>query len=140
MLKPITLEVDGIKFQIAPLGLQSALKLDKKLITIVAPLIGITGTDENLDTAIGKLQDKIPQILGSLTDSEFQEIINLTLHTTILLRDGFPPAGLDEPGNREIFAGSLLTLYKLCFEIWRYNKLTVFQVAAKGQVSTGGLV
>jgi hypothetical protein len=131
MQKTFDLEVDGIKFQCLPLPLTTRLRLDKQLLTLLSPIAGkITDANSELDAAV----QAMPEILQNLPDDEFLKIISMTLATTTAITIDKGALSLADEMSRDAVFDNLLTIYKLLMEIWRFNKLTVFVLAANRSI------
>jgi len=133
MMKTFDLEVDGIKFQCLPLPLTERLKLDKQVLSLVAPIATAALSSANDMEAMTKA---LPEILLKLSDADFLKLINTTLSRTTAIT-GKGAVVLDNDTDRDMVFQDLMTMYKLVLEIWRYQKLTVFAVAANRSI--GGL-
>jgi len=131
MQEIFNLEVDGIKFQCLPLPLTTRLRLDKQLLTLLSPMAGkVMNVGSKLTAAV----EAMPEVLQSLPDADFLNLIGLTLSTTTAITPAMGALNLDDEMNRDKVFADLLTLYKLLMEIWRKNKLTVFAIAANHSI------
>jgi hypothetical protein len=133
MQKTFDLEVDGIKFQCLPLSLTTRLRLDKQLLTLLAPIAGkVMDTNSDLSATV----QAMPEILQNLPDEDFLKLVSMTLSTTTAITTDKGALSLADEMSRDAVFTNLLTLYKLLMEIWRFNNLTVFVIAARH--NTGG--
>ena len=132
MQKTFDLEVDGIKFQCIPLPLTTRLKLDKHLLALLSPIASKMASD---DSGISAAVQALPEMLQNLPDENFLKLVSMTLSHTTAITDKGALSLADEMSRDAVFE-NLLTLYKLLMELWRYNKLTVFALAASH--NTGG--
>lgn len=131
MLEPKDIEIDGIKFQLSPLKGFTALYLDKKVVTMLAPIIkGFKDLDQEVN--IGEAVDGFGEALDRLGEDEYKKFILSLLSTTIVTVPGKPPETFSESVINEVFAGNALVLYQLVFEIMRYNNFTPFALIGKG--------
>lgn len=131
MIKTFDLEVDGIKFQCLPLPLTTRLRLDKQLLTLLSPIAGkMAEASSELSAAVQSL----PEILKNLPDEDFLKIVSITLSSTTAITADKGALSLADEMSRDAVFDSLLTLYKLLMEIWRFNKLTVFALAANHSI------
>lgn len=130
MQKTFDLEVDGIKFQSLPLPLTTRLRLDKQLLTLLSPMAKtIADANSELTAAV----QAMPEILQNLPDDDFLKLVSMTLSTSTAITNQGALSLAEEMGRDAVF-DNLLTLYKLLMEIWRFNKLTVFALAANRSI------
>jgi len=131
MQKTFDLEVDGLKFQCLPLPLTTRLRLDKQLLTLLSPVAKTISTAPNELTAAVQA---MPEVFQNLPDTDFLQLVSITLQTTTAITSDKGALSLAEEMNREAIFDKLTTLYKLMVEIWRQNKLTVFVLAANRSI------
>lgn len=134
MLDTKQIVIDGITFQLHPLPILSAAKLDKRVVSLLAPVLGtVKSLDDEID--LGKVIDVVMEALSNLSDSDYEQFIIDLCSTVICVVPGQPPTEVTSQKINEIFKGSLKTLYKLMYEIMRYNKFTPFELMAGGNVN-----
>ena len=135
MLEAKNIEIDKIQFQLNPLKGFKAIKLDKKVVSLLIPLFkGLKDLDSELD--LGKSIDGIGSALDSMKEDEFEKFTIDLLSTTIILIDGKPPMEIDKNVIDTEFQGNTITFYKLLFEVMKYNKFTPFVLASGGGSQT----
>lgn len=135
MIQTTTKTIDGIEFQLSPFPVLTAAKLDKKVLAVIAPVLG--GLDSLLaDIDFEKLSRGIQQALSSMDDFEFLKLILELFSHTKAIAPGQAPIEMttEEAINKALATGGVLTVYKLAFEVMRYNKFTPFAVASSGDL------
>lgn len=139
MLEPKDEVIDSMKFNFSPLSALVALKLNKKIISLLAPALG--GLDKiSLDTKIDLkvISQGIGSALDNLGDEETESfLLNLFSTTTYVSTDGETPP--EVISSKEvfnlIFTGiELKTIYKVMFAVMKYNKFFPFGLVAGGNV------
>lgn len=134
MLENKEIVVDEMKFILHPLPAMRAMKLDKRVLTMLVPIFGGL-KDVSLESVIDfeALSKGLSEALQSLSDKEFEILIMDLLSTTVYLSPNAAPAQIDSVQVFDsIFQGRMLTLYKLLFEIMRFNKFSPFAVLGDG--------
>lgn len=131
MLEIKEITIDGMKFQLHPLKGLKAVKLDKKVISLLLPLVeGVSDMDSQID--IGKALNGLSGAISNLEDQEYENFVCDLLSTTIIMLDKKPPEQIESSTIDEAFQGHILTLYKLMMEVMKYNKFTPFVLAGGG--------
>lgn len=159
MLEAVTIEVEGKSFQLNPMPVLEARKWDFKIMQLIAPLLrALDGQgekkaagDEEVLASIGKgdapqeelgnisfgnVAGAIQEALQSLTDEQVDALLRgLFKRVTWLPGDGVnPPTLLDSEKNINAAFDELgpSALYRLVFEVAKYNKFTPFALAGAG--------
>lgn len=135
MIEPKNETIDGMKFYFQPLPALMALKLDKKVITLIIPALG--GVDKiDLDAKIDlkTITQSIGGALRSLGDEEFEKFVLDLLSTSLYLEDGNPQQEITKEKFDLIFMGKLPTVYKLIFAVMKFNKFSPFELLGGGNV------
>jgi len=136
MLEAKEIVIDEMKFQLNPLKGFKALKLDKKIVSILMPMIkGIDSLDSDID--FGKAISGLAEALESMKDDDYEKFILDLLSTTIYTPAGKVPEVLGQTAIDNYFQGCATTLYQLMFEVMKYNKFTPFELVSR--VGTGTL-
>ena len=149
MIENIKVCVDNMNFQIQQFPARKGMRLEKKTISILSPVLDFLtsnkdllaeavdpGTSKNkrkgkgksiLDAEIdfSKLSDAIQKILSGLDDSEFDDYIFAMLENVFYL-DGKAEAQLKPELFDRIFVGKSLTVYKLLIEVMKANNFIFF--------------
>ncbi len=135
MLETKDIEIEGHRFQLRPLPVLKAARLDKKVITVLAPILG---TVKSLDDEINieKAVKSVMDALSSLSDAEYEAFIIDLCSTVVYTAPGQQPIELGSSDINKIFVGELKTLYKLMFEVMRYNKFSPFGLVEGGNVTS----
>jgi hypothetical protein len=125
MLDIQNITIDGMEFQLVPLPILKAARLDKKVISILTPVLG----------TVKSLDDEID--LGKVIDEEYEKFIIDLCSTVTCHKPGQPPVQLMGENINELFKGALKTLYKLMYEVMKYNKFSPFALMAdSGNLTT----
>jgi hypothetical protein len=165
MLQVETVELAGAKFQMHPIPPLEALKLDKEVISVMAPIInglsGVIGSALSGDMSEDSMDQKfsnaletsldikdiisgVQQGLDSMDPDSFVIFIKKLFHNCTVSIPGFQPLELSsEDAINETFTRlGLVNVYKLAFEVMRYNKFSPFAVleATGLQGKTDGLL
>jgi len=131
MIDYLEVEINNKKFKSSPLPALKALKLDKKIITMLLPMLSeFKGMDEKLN--FGKMLHSLSQSLNEMADTEFEKFIIDILSTTIYMKDNTPPEQITSDKINIIFQGDIICIYKLIFEIMKYNKFSPFELVGGG--------
>lgn len=138
MLEAKIIEIDKMQFQLNPLKGFTALKLDKKVIGLVLPIIeGVKDLDTDFD--MSKIVSGLTRSLDNMKDDDYEKFILNLLSTVVIILPGQPPQEIDTKIIDDEFRGKATTLYKLIFEVMKFNKFTPFalvNVAGKGTMKT----
>lgn len=136
MIEPKKIQIDGMLFYMQPLPALTAARLDKRVITLILPSFG--DLDKNsleslADMDMGVLLSKFSKSLESIEDSSFTDlIIQLFRGTQYMSDDNAQPQDMDEEKINHLFRAKLITLYKVMFEVMRFNKFTPFELVGGG--------
>lgn len=133
MLEPKSIVIDGMAFQFQPLPAMRALRLDKRVVTLIVPVIG-SMKEFSLDAEIplDQVAQGISTALQGLSDSDFETLVADLLSTVVHQPSGEPPIQLEPQSINKYFQGKLMTLYKVAFEVMRYNKFSPFALLEGG--------
>lgn len=135
MIEPKNIELDGMKFQLQPLPSLKALRLDKKVIELLVPIFG--GIKEfSLDAEIDleAVSKAFSESLGRMKDDEFEKLVTDLLSSVLYLPTGAAPQELNPETINQVFRGKISLIYKLMFEVMRYNKFSPFELVGGGNV------
>lgn len=138
MKQPTQIEVDGLRFQISPIPAMKALRLDKRIVTLLIPVIsGIEDLDAEID--FSKLAKGVSEGLSTLNDADFETLVRDMLMNVTYLPAGRAPLDLNTDAGIDAFYGDLekgtISVYKLIVEVMRFNNLSPF-----GFMGDGGLM
>ena len=133
----LKIEVDKMRFQLSPLPLLKVLRLDKKVLALVLPaLSGFTDLDAQID--FGLLSKGISEALTRMPDNDFESLALDLLSSVAYLPDNGAPVEMTSAQElNTIFSGKILTIYKLLFEVMRFNKFSPFALLEGGGNLTG---
>jgi hypothetical protein len=131
-----TVHIHGMKFQINQMPTRLALKLDKKVVTLLLPLFGaidkitLESQFSDLDSTIKTFQDT----LINMSDNEWDSfIVDMLSHVTYF-KDGTNPVQINENVIDMAFRGKLLAIYELLFEVMKLNNFLPFELVAGGKL------
>lgn len=136
-------EIDGIKFIINKFNPMEALQVERKIMSILIPVVSglFSGNDKEsknlLDSQLdfGSLGESFQKAFGSLSELEFEQLVIKTLNKVQAEIPEQPPIQINNIGNFNIVfanAPSLLTVYKLIFEVMKVNKFCFFGLLGDG--------
>lgn len=135
MIEPKTITIDGMEFNLRPLPIMKALKLDKRVVTILLPVLG--GVKEfSLDAKVDlkTMADGVAESLSRMENKDFEELVIDLLSGVIYLEPGKGAQEITLDIINRIFQGKLSTVYKLMFEVMKFNKFSPFELVAGGNV------
>jgi len=144
MIEPKMVVVDGMKFQLTAIPALKALKLDKTVVQLLVPIFGgVQGMslDQEIDmSAMAK------GLATALTNMDNEDMVRFFIDLFIgvkYLEDGAAPQEMSAGVIDRIFTGMLISMYKLAFEVMKFNKFSPFVLVGGGNVikavfSSGG--
>lgn len=131
MIEQKTITIDGIEFQLNPMNLFTALKLDKKVVSMLLPIMGnLNDLDSEVD--LGEMLETLGESLEKMSDADTEKFFTDMLTKVIAIVPGGTPVQLNRSTIESVFAGKLITLYKLVGEVMKYNKFTPFELLGAG--------
>lgn len=134
MLEPKKIEIDEMKFQLIPLKALEAVTLDKKVLELLLPALGgiqDLSLDANIDMEV--LSRGVTEALSNFDDEKTLGLILNLLKNVTYIESGKPPRGLnDQEVINDVFRGKHFTIFKLMFEVMKFNKFTPFVLVAGG--------
>ncbi len=129
--------VDKHTFQIIPMGGIKAMLLDKKIITMLVPVMGgLKDMDAEIDFKL--ISEGIYEALSKLSEIEYKKLILdllaevIFVNTNAIEGDAESPAMTEHTIDKK-FGRKLMVLYKLIIEVMRFNKFTPFEMVAGGK-------
>lgn len=137
MISSKKIELEGMTFNVQPLPAMTAVKLDKKVLTVVLPAIsGLKNLSLDSELDLGALSMAVSEALGRLPDSEFENLVIDLLSCVIYLPKGDSPVELTSIQQiNSVFCGKIVLIYKLLFEVMRFNKFSPFALLEGGGLS-----
>lgn len=129
--------IDGKTFQLARIPALQALRLERQLIRVLAPLLsGLSGIDFSNPEAtvdLSALGGGVVRALEALPEHEFLALVGTLLSrvTAVTATNGAVLLDSDDAIN-SVFTDGLLTLYKLLLEVARFNKFSPFALLGSG--------
>lgn len=140
-LKTEKKEIDGLIFYINQFPARKCIKLEKRTLTYIAPMLnmldGISNLNEEIDFT--KIVNGVQQVLQNLEEEALEQFIfdmiegtsvgikNANGKETILLLNSENGMTFDT-----VFRGKNLTVYKLLLEIMKINKFGFFELLGGG--------
>jgi len=125
-------------FELSPLKGRKALRLDRKVVTLLLPVFkGIDMKDMSMNALqsnidLGAIVDGITEGLGKMSEQEYSDFIEELLSTVIVKPKGVAPAQMSGEVLDTLCLPPIDT-YKLLFEVMRYNKFTPFALGLGGE-------
>ena len=154
MLNAEMVTVEGKNFQLLPMKLMEARKWDFKIVRIIAPMLGaLEGLSKSGESTEKSAEDTdeaapsqaeslgfaqvatcIQKALSTLSDDEMDALIRGMFTNVTYLPEGGSPVLLNQTGALDAaFAGvGPYAIYRLIFEVARFNKFTPFVLAGGG--------
>jgi hypothetical protein len=127
--------IDGLNFQLQPIPPLEAIKLDKRVGTLFLPIIsGFKKLDMDAEVDLEKIASGISKALNEMSGEDFKKLIIDLFQTTSYLPDGASPEMLTAEAINRVFLGKTNVIYKLAFEIMKYNKFSPFVLVGGGNV------
>ena len=144
MIQSKKIELGGLSFMLQPLPALTAMRLDKRVLTVVLPAIsGFKNLSLDTELDLGLLSRALSEALGRLPDTDFENLVTDLLSCVVYLPKGESPIELTSIQSiNAIFCGEIVLIYKLLFEVMRFNKFSPFALLEGGGMSilkTSGL-
>lgn len=128
-------ELDGRTYQINKFPLRQGLRLDKKVVALITPVLKGLGEmskeEQEEDVSLAMLADGIHDVLTELDDDLFEKFVLELLSSTLLVNQGaanIPISG----ANLDLCFDKYTSIYKLIFEVMKFNKFTPFEMVEGG--------
>jgi hypothetical protein len=135
MLEPKNVEIDGMKFQLRPMPALRALRLDKKVISLLVPALGgLKDLDLEAGVDVEAMAQGVSKALERMPDEGVENLAVDLLSGSVHTPKGKAPQEITADVINDIFRGALATLYKLMFKIMEYNKFSPFVLVGGGNV------
>lgn len=142
-LKTEKREIDGLVFHITQFPARKSIKLEKRTITYLAPMLKMLEGFKSLDDEVdfSAIVCGIQDVLLNLNEDTLEHFIFAMLeYTSIVIKDG---NGKEKITKLEadifdiVFIGKNITVYKLILEIMKVNKFAFFALMGGGGDLTG---
>jgi len=150
MIETIEKKIDGLTFKIQQFPAMKGVRLEKRTMTILTPLLGLFDDFKGLDSEVdlSKLANVFQDILVNLEEEFFITYVRDMVEYTFILNEKGVPSQLNSDNTfNSTFSAKSLVLYKLLFEIMKVNKFAFFELLGGGgnligilQNMTGGKV
>jgi hypothetical protein len=120
-------------FNMQPLPALDAGFLDKEIMSLLIPALGGI---ENLDAEFNfEIASKaMATALKGLSKQEYNQLISDLLKTTQYLEKGTQVKSLTLEDINNLFSGNFRGLYKLVYEVMKFNKFTPFEMVEGGNL------
>lgn len=135
MLAPLDIEIDGIKFQLKPLSPLDVFRLDKTILGLVAPaLSGLgKGASGKLEIQFDKSSSALANLLIQLPDDLVTTFLTKALSRTIWIgAEGAVELKTETAINKAFAESNVMAIYKLLWEVLKYNKFSFFGLMDSG--------
>ena len=143
-LKTITKELDGLKFNITQFTARKSIKLEKRTLTYLAPMLNILDGAKSLESEIdfSKIVIAVQGVLNNLSEEEWEQyIFEMFENVSCFVKSEKQEKllCLNDVSNFDIvFIGKNMTVYKLLLEVMSVNKFAFFElVGGSGMQLTG---
>lgn len=140
MIEPKNIEIDGLEFYSQPLKVLKAIRLDKQICSLILPALGSLDLEKlSMDTDLkgldlSTLMTGISKALETMDGDVFENFLKELFQNTRYIGKGSTPEELNDEVINKIFQGKLFLIYKLAFEVMKYNKFTPFELVGDGKV------
>ena len=137
-LKTITKEIDGIKFFINQFPARKALRLEKRTVTYLAPMLSILEGLKSLDSEIdfGKIIRGVQETLSNIDESALESFISEMFELVsceININGKLTNFILNKNDDFDfVFRGKTLTVYKLLIAVMKANNFFFFELMGGG--------
>lgn len=131
MLEIKDVTIDERVFKLHPLKGMKALKLDKKVLSLLLPALkGLKGgLDTNID--IGTCIAGLSESIDNLPDAEYEKFLNNILSSVQYIPETEAPEEMCTAIIDTHFQGAPMTVYKLMFEVMKFNNFTPFALVGQ---------
>lgn len=145
MLEPQTKAIGDHEFTFMPLNPFRASVMDKRVISVLVPLLGGL---KNLDGADGESEeladmidfaavaDGLSKALMQLPDADLEAMLKELLRSVTVQYTGadgkLVAARCDEAKGQFVFMGNLGLMYEVAIEVMRFNKFSPFALLERG--------
>lgn len=130
------IEIKEMKFQLNPMPALKALRLDKKILSLLTPLMGgIKSLDVDKALDLKVMADSISEAVQNLGDAEWEKLVLDFLSEVTYTGKGGTMASdlLDNTSTiNNVFSEDFTFIYKLIFEVMKYNKFSPFKLVGGG--------
>lgn len=133
MIDPKTIEVDGMEFYLQPLPALKAIKLDKRIVSLLVPALGgLKDISLNTNIDMETIAKGIAEALERMEDNDVEKLVVDLLDGAAYMEKGAAAQDMTANIINTLFRGKLVTLYKLMFEVMKYNKFSPFVLVGGG--------
>jgi len=151
-LKTKTVEIDGMKFHINQFPARKCIKLEKRTITYLAPMLTMLDGFKSLDDEIDftKIIKGVQEVLMNLEETALEQFIfDLLEYTAVEMKNADGKSVSSSMLTKEtttgqtifdvVFIGKNITVYKLLFEVMKVNKFAFFELMGGGGLNLTGI-
>lgn len=135
MIAPLDITIEGLTFQSKKLTPLDVLRLDKVVLGLFAPALSGVGKNANgkLEIAFDKSAASLSNLLIQLPDDVVNEFLLKAFSRTIWLgTEGNVELKTEVAINKAFAEVSVVAIYKLLWEVLRYNGLSFFGLMDTG--------
>jgi len=135
LIEPKPIMIEEYEFILNPMKTLKAMRMDKKVITLLVPVMGSLEGNQNQEQQIdfNVLSEGIGTALESLDDNQFEKFIIEILAEVQYKQTGQPVQSMTATVIDTKFRGDLLVIYKLIFEVVKFNRFLPFVIAGGGK-------
>ena len=145
MLEPLTKTIDGLDFQFLPMDPFKALELDKQTNALLAPLLGGISLGMDDEVSVEGLARGVSLALQQQGNKDFVQLFRELFSTVTVVVPGQGAHPASSATGASVFQGNIMLMYKVAFEVMRYNKFLPFGLIQLGpgimrMLSSSGLM
>lgn len=138
-------EIDSLIFYINQFPARKAIKLEKKTITYLAPMLSILeGMNLDSDIDFSKIVKGVQEVLTNLNEDALEQyIFEMIENTSVSIFNEKKQEQILKLNSENgqifdlIFTGKTITVYKLLLEIMKVNKFAFFELLGGGGQKIG---
>ena len=141
MIQSQTKEIGGFAFTFTPMNPFKALVLDKKVLSLLTPIIaGIkniekAGETEDITEILDfkLVSEGLGEALGKMSGAEFETFARDLLRNVVVEVPGQGAFACgDDKGAMHVFTANISLMYEVMIEVMRYNKFSPFALMERG--------
>jgi hypothetical protein len=125
MIKPVTFEVGGRRYQTIPLTGFEALELDRVVSGLAVQAIGSIGAARSSGGPLGMAM-ALGSVLRGVAKSDYRELLTTSFSQTVALSDTGKDESLAGDGVAAHFVGRFADMYECLVKVWEANQFTPF--------------
>ncbi len=140
MIEKQTKQIGEYEFTFMPLNPFKALVLDKKILSLLTPVLGglrdldKAGEGASISDIIDfkLVSEGLGEALGKMKDAEFESLSKDLLRSVIVETGTNGAHSCDTDRGAVVFSRNIGLMYEVMLEVMRYNKFSPFVLAERG--------